>query len=168
MELTQEKLKELLTYEPETGLFRWNVTRGGAKKHEVAGAIHPPNYIRICVCRKAYLAHRLAWFYVYGAWPVEVDHINQIKNDNRITNLREVTRSENLQNRGILSSNSSGRKGVSLDAKSGKWKAQIQINGVNKSLGFYSTIESADIAYQRAAEKLHTHRPLEGVNNDAI
>lgn len=98
------------------------------------------------------------------AWPtISIDHINQVRDDNRIQNLREVSRSENQQNRGMSKNNNSGFKGISWHKKSNKWQAQIHFQGKRQHLGLFHTPEEASAAYQAAAEKFHTHRPI--VNN---
>ena len=99
--LNQAKLKELLDYNPDTGGFTWRVDRSRtAKANAPAGTKSDLGYIRIIVCGKQYAAHRLVWMHVHGQWPAsEIDHINRNKADNRIANLRQVTRSENCQNK---------------------------------------------------------------------
>lgn len=158
-ELTQQRLKELLSYDPETGLFI-NLTqrRPQAKIGSVAGCKHYSGYIHIKIDNKKYMAHRLAWLYVYGEMPKkELDHINEIKDDNRIVNLRLATHKENGQN---VSSpridNNSGFRGVSWDKKAKKWCAQIGINGKYKNLGYFVTPEEAYEAYLKAKRKIHT------------
>lgn len=99
--ITQEELKESLHYDPDTGIFTWRKSKGPAKKGTVAGKIYKSHpYIKIGVCRHSIDAHRLAWLYVYGEWPtMDIDHINRDPTDNRICNLRHVSRSENNRNR---------------------------------------------------------------------
>lgn len=98
--LTAESLRELLHYDPQTGIFTWRVTRGNLKACSRAGSMKEDGYIRVCIGERRYHAHRLAWLYVTGDWPVEeIDHINRNKADNRFTNLRPATRSTNEQNR---------------------------------------------------------------------
>ena len=93
--ITQEELKELLDYNPETGLFTWNVYNN-IKNKTTAGTFND-GYIQIKIKQKIYQAHRLAWLYVYGEWPKgQIDHINGIRDDNRIENLRDVTNRETL------------------------------------------------------------------------
>ena len=119
--LTLQRLKERLSYNPDTGIFVWNATKkqAGTKNSR---------YIQIAVDKKIYYAHRLAWFYVFGCFPeLSIDHINNDKKDNRLANLRLVTVSQNNQNRGKQSNNTSGYKGVSWAKKSQKWEACIKI-----------------------------------------
>ena len=106
---------------------------------------------------KAYLkAHRLAWFFVYGEWPQkQIDHINGNKSDNRISNLRLATASQNLSNKGITKSNTSGYKGVSFNRTKKKWMASIKVNKKSINLGYFLTPEEASEAYKAAAIKHH-------------
>jgi len=102
------------------------------------------------------LEHRVVWLIVHGVWPEqEIDHVNGIKDDNRLHNLRLATRSENQRNVGKTKSNSSGFKGVYRDKSTGKWRAQMKIAGRNKWLGTYNNIEDASSAYRAAAKKYH-------------
>lgn len=112
-------------------------------------------YIQIRIGAKYYLAHRVAWYLHYGYWPKEVDHINGIKTDNRITNLREVMRSDNGCNKPKQSNNTSGYKGVSFHKETGKYQAKITRHGKTTNLGLHETAESAGLAYQLAARQLH-------------
>jgi hypothetical protein len=105
---------------------------------------------------KHYLAHRLAWLYVHGLWPaIEVDHWDRNRKNNRMGNLREATRSENMRNVGKTVANKSGAKGVSWSQERKKWVASIQHNKRTIALGRYETIEAAKAAYDAAALKLH-------------
>ena len=121
------KLKEFLTYIPDTGLFIWNVSRGKAKKGNIAGVMcKDRGYIRIQVDGILYHGHRLAWYFIHGSIPQgEIDHINGVKTDNRIENLRPVDRAINNQNKAIGCNNTSGCVGVTWDKKSKKWKAWL-------------------------------------------
>src|SRR5215510_1403832 len=91
------ELKKLLSYDEKTGLFRWRVPRKGSERGRVGS--YNLGYIDIRLLGRKYWAHRLAWFYVYGRWPSLLDHINRVKSDNRISNLREVSQKENCNNR---------------------------------------------------------------------
>ena len=157
IELTQTELKQILDYDPEKGIFRWKIQPRYTRINigDIAGTLRPDGYIIIRINGKNYLAHRFAWFYMTGQWPLnQIDHINQIKNDNRISNLRDLTHQENSFNRGEQKNNTSGFKGVS-EIPSGKWKAQIQVNGKKIYLGLFNTREAASMAYQKAKEKYH-------------
>lgn len=160
--LTQSQLKELLHYDPDTGIFINKVTRNsGALIGDQAGTNHSQGYRMIVINRKSYLAHRLAWLYTYGSWPkYQLDHINQIKNDNRISNLREVNNSQNSQNTGLSPNNSSGHKGISWHKQSCKWHAYIMLNYKLIHLGFFINLDAAIAARKQAEEQLHSHRAV--------
>ena len=152
--LTQSYLKEILTYNPETGIFTWNNVHQGVKKNLTAGSL-AYGYIDIMINNKIYKAHRLAWLYVHGEMPKNViDHINRIKDDNRIENLRDVSNLINNQNR-IKSSlnNKCGYLGVSK--KGDKYRARIQANEKSHHLGCFETAELAHEAYLIAKRELH-------------
>lgn len=161
--LTQERLKGLLHYDPETGVFRWKVSRGSAKARTVAGYVNEQGYLRMVIDRKWYLAHRLAWFYTHGVWPeFDIDHRNHITTDNRIVNLREATRSENCTNQvRAKSNNKSGFLGVSKHKHTGYWCASIQLKGKRAGvIGYFNTPEEAHAAYLNAKRKLHDFNTL--------
>jgi hypothetical protein len=104
--LNQKTLKKYLNYDPETGVFKRKINSGKAKIGDVAGGINGSGYICIRINSVKYRAHRLAWLYVHGKFPDnQIDHINRVKNDNRIDNLRDVTQSVNARNRDLLSTN---------------------------------------------------------------
>ena len=151
--LTQARVRELLDYNPETGELRWKVlTSNRAKIGDVAGCSNTPDgYRRIGVDGKMYLAHRLAWLHTHGHFPDILDHVNCVRSDNRLTNLRPATIYQNNMNRPRNSNNSSGIKGVSFHKPSGKWRADIMVHGKNYHLGTFKTIEEATAARQGAA-----------------
>jgi hypothetical protein len=172
--LTAEQLRELLHYDPDTGIFRWREGIDHWRAGLPAGTLYKqrPNgpsrvaigigttseskYKVIGVRKRVYRAHRLAWLYVYGEWPDrEVDHINNDPTDNRIVNLRLATFSENAMNRGLRANNTSGVKGVSWSKKSSRWLAHIGINGKLHHLGLFDTIEEARAVREEAARRLH-------------
>jgi hypothetical protein len=157
-ELTQSALKELLHYDPDTGVFRWakkpskNISVGSK-----AGSPHCKGYTAIGINKERHLAHRLAWLYVYGEMPSNViDHINRDRSDNRITNLRPVTRSENQQNHKIFSNNTSGVSGVYWSKKDKKWHARIWAGKRAKSVGYFLTIEEAKAARTKAEREFYS------------
>ena len=157
--LTQERLKELLDYDPETGVFRWKMNVGQRARIGVTpGTIHPTGYIHIKIAGRSYVAHRLVWLWVYGSWPTDqIDHKNGVRSDNRITNLREVTRSENLQNqRRARTGTRSGFLGVTKQTHTTKWQATINVGGKNVYLGVFATPQLAHEAYLTAKRQFHT------------
>lgn len=159
-DLTAQGLRVLLHYNPETGVFTWLHSKGTAKAGAVAGTPHAKGYTSIKISGRVYLAHRLAWLHVYGAWPTQdLDHVNRAKNDNRLANLREVTHAENMQNRGLGRQNASGLKGASFHKLTGRWRAEIKLNGQRHYLGLFATAGAAHAAYSDAAAAMHTHRP---------
>ena len=126
-QINQEHLKDLLHYDPETGVFKWKDTFGWkAKRGTIAGGINGSGYIYIRLKRKKYRAHRLAWLYTYGKFPEDqIDHINRDKTDNRLVNLRAVSGKENSRNQFIPTNNTSGHIGVSWDTEKNRWRVQI-------------------------------------------
>jgi hypothetical protein len=118
-------------------------------------------YENIMVDNVRHKSHRLAWFYMHGEWPPhQVDHINRVRGDNRIANLRLATRAENLQNRNLSKNNTSGHEGVKWNGRVGKWYAQISHNKERMHLGSYSNIEDAIAARSAARLKLHKFAQL--------
>ena len=155
-ELTAEKLRELLHYEPETGIFTWKISNSSrVKVGDVAGCLNGDGYLQIRVQSRPHKAHRLAWLYVYGSWPKDqIDHINRNRPDNRIANLREVSRKQNNQNKSKPSNNTSGHPGVYWHKQNSKWRARIKQHQKNIHLGYFTDIEEA-VAARKAAEKLY-------------
>lgn len=135
--ITQEELKRHLSYNKETGLFTWLTTTNvnNHKKGKAAGSTQH-GYVTIALLGIRHRAHRLAWLYVYGYFPENfIDHINRVKDDNRIVNLREVTKSCNLRNSGNRKDSFSGVKGVTRSSSSGKWISIISVNGKRIQIG---------------------------------
>ena len=166
IELTVERLKTLLHYDPLTGAFTTLLTRGGHKPGPVAGQLMKKGYRRLSVDNRMYLMHRLAWLYMHGEWPTGlIDHDNGNKQDNRIANLRDCDTAQNGWNQGAQKTNTSGYKGVF--ASGTKWAAQIQVNGKKHYAGVFCTKEEAAHAYNKAA--IHHHgefavlNPVSGV-----
>jgi hypothetical protein len=154
--ITQKELKELLHYDPDTGIFTRKVQAGPHPVGSVAGRKDSIGYSQIGVSGRRYMTHRLAWLYVYGEFPNgEIDHINRDKSDNGIANLRVVNRSQNLQNLGRIASNTSGLKGVSWCNRERKWFAQIMKNKKNNFLGYFVDKEKAHQAYLEAKKRYH-------------
>ena len=156
--LTQARLRELLHYNPETGEFTWLVASMRREKGSKAGCLLTRGYVDIGIGNKIYRAHRLAWLYVYGEWPTQwVDHVNGIKNDNRIINLRAANKKQNAENTTKQKRNTSGHKGVTWDSFTSNWKAQICHNGKHHNLGRFADVDDAKKAYLTAANQLFTH-----------
>jgi len=155
--ITQSELKEVLEYNPETGLFIWKKTvNSRAVIGSIAGHKDYNIYIQISIYGKKYRAHRLAFLYMTGEWPKElVDHINQIKDDNRWTNLRQATVSQNNINSKKPKNNKSGYRGVHWDKTRNKWVAMIKYKCKKMNLGAYTDIEHAAAAYKKAALELY-------------
>ncbi len=154
--LTVEELRERFSYDPDTGIFRHikpSKYQGALKAGDEAGYIREGKYLVISINNRQYYAHRLAWLYVNGEWPPELlDHINQDKLDNRISNLRLASKSENCSNGSLRTNNTSGYKGV---VKFGhKWKAQITHNQEVIYLGLHDTPEKAHAAYVKKSKEL--------------
>lgn len=156
-DLSQARLKELLSYDPDTGEFvRLVDVRGGARTGDKCRRLSSAGYYQIGVDGWAYLAHRLAWLYMTGEWPADqVDHINGVRDDNRWDNLRQATQAQNCANKKRHRNNTSGYKGVSYEprrAANARWVAQIYFDGRTTRLGAWATAEEAHRAYAAAAE----------------
>jgi hypothetical protein len=149
------RARELLDYEPVTGLFRWKFKpRKGVQIGDRAGTAISFGYRAIRIDGRRYLEHRLAWAWTFGEQPPdEIDHVNGCPDDNRIANLRPASSSQNKQNTRRRSSNRSGFKGVSWIASRRKWRAEIKTRGRVVHLGYFETPEQAHAAYRAAAEK---------------
>jgi hypothetical protein len=160
-ELTQARLREVLDYNPDTGVFTWKVTYKNTKAGDVAGAIFRNKgkhtyYVMICVDSKHYRAHSLAWLWVHGWWPDGIDHIDRDGTNNRMSNLIEVVgpeeKSKQRYNARLSRNNTSGHNGVYWKNDNGKWCATIGNGDGGKSfLGYFTTFEEA-VAARQAAE----------------
>src|SRR5262245_34667012 len=152
--LTQARLRELLDYDPDSGVFRWRVRRTNTKMKvgDVAGCVHYQHGRRqIEVDGIIYHEHRLVYLWMYGRFPKsEIDHISRVATDNRLSNLIETDRSTNAFNIGLRSTNTSGHSGVCWHANRGKWLAYIGSNGAGRHLGYFRTIEEAAAARRQA------------------
>lgn len=158
--ITQERLKELLRYDPETGVFTRRVSTGRhgrwAAGTTVEGRPMRAGHLRVMVDRRHYLAHRLAWLYMTGEWPKdEIDHRDRAPANNRWGNLREATTAQNGQNRDARKDSTSGKTGVYWIASRQKWRAEIKPPaGMRKSLGYHASWEAA-VAARLAAERAY-------------
>lgn len=155
--ITQEELKQYLDYNKDTGMFTWIQKKAAWQKiGSVAGSLHHEGYIVIGFNYKPYPAHRLAWLFVYGKFPEkELDHINRIRTDNRIVNLREVTTQQNQFNLTKRQRTTSNYIGVSWNTSRQRYIAQIQVNKQKVYLGLFDNELDAHKAYQDAKARLH-------------
>lgn len=150
MDLTQERLKELLSYDPLTGVFIWRIGRHRGKQ---AGVISEFGYSRIKIGPKRYMAHRIAWLFVYGVFPSgSLDHVDGCRANNMIKNLRPATRSQQGMNTKLRSDNIIGLKGVRIRKDRPVFAAVIAIDGRQRTLGYFPTPELAHDAYWTAAQ----------------
>lgn len=165
--LSQPRLQELLCYDEHSGLFTWRIHAGNRMANTAAGSVCKKGYVDISVDGKSYRAHRLAWLYVHGHFPIGViDHINGNKSDNRITNLRDVTNARNLLSyRKTNQNNSSGFIGVHKNHNG--WRAEITVHSQNINLGTYPTKEDASIAYV-AAKLFYEKKRWVGLTEEEI
>ncbi len=155
--LTQRILKENLSYDPATGDFIRIKRVRGRQYTGIAGTIFSDGYRQIQVEGVRKTASHLAWLYVYGEYPDGwIDHINGIRDDNRISNLRVATPFENAQNQGIPKHNSSGIVGVRWNEQVRKWSAQISVKSKNIFIGYFKNKDDAVKARQEAKAKHHT------------
>jgi len=159
--VTQSRLKELLEYNPDSGIFVWNCSNGlKIKKGDIAGPVYGSGYRNIRLDGRTYPAHRLAWLYVHGKLPKNIiDHINHNRMDNSIRNLRDITPSQNAKNKNLGGRNKSGVMGVSR--RNGRWWAQIKASKKLISLGFFDDFFEACCA-RKSAENRYGFMPEHG------
>jgi len=152
-----ELLKSLLNYDPKTGLFTHKNSHAAIKAGDAAGNTCDRGYVRISIKNKMYLAHRLAWLYVYGSCPVQIDHIDQNKTNNVINNLRNVDNKTNGKNRKLGKNNKSGCYGVRWLDTRGKWRSGITNNNKAIDLGYFNDFFEAVCARKSAENKCGFH-----------
>lgn len=155
-----EELKTYLSYNQENGLFTWikkPALKNRANIGDIAGCVRKDGYVLIRLKNKLYLAHRLAWLYVFNEMPkYQIDHINGMKGDNRIINLRECNDMQNSQNIKKSKSNSKSELlGAQWNSAKNKWRSRININGKTLYLGYFDSAELASAAYIEAKRKYH-------------
>jgi hypothetical protein len=158
--LTEEYVSSILAYEPSTGVFTWRVRTDASPQWNGRWAGKRARYLTnwgyriIGINERDYLEHRIAFLLVTGTWPIEeVDHKEPgVHADNKWSNLRPASHSENNANRRANSNTASGRKGVSRHQ--GKWQARIQVNGQQHYLGDFTDLDQAAVAYAKAAREL--------------
>jgi hypothetical protein len=154
--VTQERLKKLLHYDSDTGVFTWNVSpRSGMPAGSVAGCLGQ-GYWLIRVDTVLYKRSRLAWLYMTGQWPInEIDHDNRVRSDDRWKNLRDLTPYKNSHNVGLKKNNTSGHMGVSWDKKYQKWESYIMLHRKKQHLGYFHHKEGA-VQARKTAERIYT------------
>lgn len=152
-DLTQKDLRKALRYDPKTGSFQWLARRDGRQKDKVGCFSRKRHYI--CIDGQPYLAHRLAWLYMTGKWPVaDIDHIDNDSLNNRFENLREASRAQNLQNtRKPRRKNAGGLIGATRFGS--RWRARIGVNYKTIKIGVFDTAQEAHAAYVKAKRQLH-------------
>jgi HNH endonuclease/AP2 domain len=158
-----DDLRKHLLYDKDTGLFAWRIpTNHRIKTGANAGRYRTDGrgtYQYIRFRGQLYLGHRLAWFYVFGKWPKTIDHINGDKRDNRMSNLRNATISENLQNQSVNGKGKSGLIGVMWDKRRRRWYGQIVVNRKAIYLGTFDDKNAAHSAYVEAKKTYHQFQP---------
>jgi len=155
--ITTQYLRQILHYDPETGIFRWAKPRPKIKVGAIAGGKAAKGHIAIKIDGKSYKAHRLAWLYMTGDWPKDqIDHINRLPHDNRFINLRDCNTSDNCHNQGIRKNNTTGSPGIQPSGN--KWVALISRNMVQTNLGSFDTKEEAAAAYAKAKSQYSANR----------
>lgn len=156
--VTRELLMSLFNYDCTTGIFTHTERRSGVVFGSVAGSLNADGYVHISVYKRKYPAHVLAWIYVYGIHPKdEIDHIDGVRNNNRISNLRAATRLQNQQYISkIQTNNKSGVRGVCWNKQKNKWMASISSKGKSIHIGYYQTLEQAHMAYVETKRSIHS------------
>lgn len=156
--MNQERLKELVHYDPETGVFTRTSSYYKSRVGKEIGTMDTRGYIVMSIMRKTQLAHRLAWLYVYGCFPSShLDHINGDTTDNRISNLREATSKQNQENRKLQKNNKTGYRGVIFRPSSGRYLAYVKHHREQIFLGSFATAEEASAAVKTKQDELYTH-----------
>ena len=159
-----EYIRENLRYDPETGFLWWikdSESKSGRRGLDKPVGTYNKGYLHFCLPtpkgkRRQLLVHRVAFFLYYDSWPEEfIDHINNVKTDNRIENLREATLQQNLRNQKSRAGSSSRYKGISFEKRRQKWKVELRYSGKIKYVGYYTSEEEAARAYDKAARELH-------------
>ena len=151
--ITLEYIKQIISYDPETGVMVWTGHKPWTKRNKQVGNINKDGYWSVMVDGVNYPVHRLAWFYMTGTWPAkDIDHADLNRTNNKWVNLREATRGQNMQNGSLRADSSTGYKGVTKHRPTGKFRAYIKKSGKQKHLGLFLTAEEASEAYKAAAK----------------
>jgi hypothetical protein len=151
------EIKEYFSYDPITGEVTWKKQKGTAKAGQICNTKHSTGYYTVIFKKHRLMVHRIAWILHYGTDPSIIDHINRIKNDNRISNLREVTKQENAENKDCKRKDSKQLYTGIEELPSGKFRARIVIKGKRKSLGTYKTAEEAHKVFLEYKETFHLY-----------
>lgn len=152
MSLTQTRLKSILCYDPQTGIWTWLVSCRGTAAGSITGCPNSAGYNRITIDGHSYLTSRLAYLYMTGKWPAhQMDHINRNQRDERWSNLRPATQSQNNHNQGPNIKNTSGCKGVVWLKRERRWLSLLQIDGKIYRLGYFINLKDA-VNARKAAE----------------
>jgi hypothetical protein len=152
--LTRARLRELVDINLHTGWVTWKIPRQGVRVGDRAGSVGNRGYRVICLDHVRYLEQHLVWFYAHGYWPRnQLDHINRVRADNRLCNLRAATRSQNYANSGVRCTNKLGVKGVRQVGK--KFMAELGQKGRWYYLGMHDTIEGAIAAHAAKHRELY-------------
>ena len=156
--ITRTELLSLLSYDPSSGVFRWRQSGKGRRVDLIAGSISKSDgYVYICIKYRKFSCARLAWLYVYGKMPdEEMDHINRIRSDNRLSNIRSCTRHQNAMNQKRRTDNSTGHSGVYNDIRGG-WRVWVHVEGKPRWIGRFPSFDDA-VKARREAEKRHYGR----------
>jgi hypothetical protein len=156
---TCDAVRSVLHYDPETGVFTNKIDRNPrAPAGSIAGYTNTIGYTVIQIGGRKLHAHRLAWLYMTGEWPkCEIDHINRVRSDNRFTNLRQATSTQNKHNTTDRITNTSGHRGVTWHKHRNKWQAQISVAGTHHYLGMFDNIEDAVAARENAVALFHDY-----------
>lgn len=150
--ITQERLKQLLNYDPDTGLFT------SVLKCKPVGSLSEKGYVRLNLDKRLYMAHRIAWLYTTGEFPeIEIDHVDGDRSNNKWSNLRLATRKQNMENTSLFCNSTSGHRGVTWYKRNQKWGATAFHNGKRYFAGLFDTKEEAAIAAKKLRDELFTH-----------
>ena len=162
--LSYEEVAKLFTYDRETGVLYWRKRTRGTIRHKYVagsskGAKGNSGYSHVKFMGKTYKEHRIIMLLCFGHIPenAEIDHVNHIRDDNRLSNLRFVTRGENFKNKSVSSNNTTGITGVCFDKRLQKYIAHISVNNLRHFLGRYNTLEEAAAARAEANLEFNFH-----------
>lgn len=154
---TLDEAQACVSYDPETGLFYRKHGLGGIAAGAVSGTVNSHGYVQLRINWRLVKAHRLAWFMTHGYWPTDIDHINGVRTDNRLSNLRESDRRRNGQN---MQCHRQGRLAGARQAPSGRWTAKMTVGRKAKHIGTFDTEQEAHDAYMAECRKITEKREI--------